>query len=221
MSAYILLGAGALALAMQDHEDGTPAVTVPVSTTPPVGSRPIPVADVAQRPPAINVGSIARQLAGGSLYRTPTSVTPGGGNWTTQDATARDQALQYAEKEVKKQYDALTKAGKKRGAEYLNATLDPSPNLTGDETFDEANKKIGASIGGAAGGAGCAAYPPTAAAAPLCAYLGAIVGGYLGEELGPYLKKGWNAVEDFASDVGEGIKDIGKGIYDNSIGRLF
>lgn len=142
------------------------------------------------------------------------SVWPFGGSapnlGSGTNKTNGNAALDLARAQVKKEYDRLTAAGKKKGAAALNEKF-PGLNLTGDEDFEEASKKIGAQAGKQGASAACAAYPPTSAAAPVCGVLGEIAGKYLGKELGPYLRDAWHAVEDWvedkAGDAADAIKD--------------
>lgn len=214
---FLLLGAGAIALAMQPDEDGAPSPASPVSTPKPVGTRPLPVATSIQKPPAINIGAVAATIAKKGVFRgSGTTANPmvsdGGGNWYKGDQVVVDRAVDEVKQRVKKEYDQLQKGAKKAGAEYLNSTMDPSPNLTGNESFEEASKKIGSVGGAAAGGAVCAAVS-AGAAAPACAYLGSIAGAYLGKEVGPMLKDAYNKIEDWAGDAGDYIGDKAKDAY--------
>lgn len=110
---------------------------------------------------------------------------------------------------LKTKYDELGSAAKKAGAEALNKQLKLNPPLKGDESFKVVASRTGAAVGGTVGTAACAAYPATAAAAPLCGMVGAYLGEKLGPVVGKYAKKSAKAVKGAVKSVG---KNIGKGI---------
>jgi hypothetical protein len=107
---------------------------------------------------------------------------------------------------AKTKYDELSSAAKKAGAEALNKQLKLNPPLTGNESFKQVASRTGAAVGGTVGTAACAAYPATAAAAPLCGMVGAYLGEKLGPAVGKYTKKATKAVTGAAKKVGSTVK---------------
>lgn len=230
INAGILIGGAALGLtiAKGNKDEGiapqmpTPSPQVPVarsSTTIAAqlaannGTGPLLTGQATTTPIGSAGSPGSAQLGKGSTSTIPNPyITDGGGNYSKKVDQVVDQAIKDVEAEARKRYALLSKAAKKAGAEALNKQLDPSPNLTGDESFDEAGKKVGSTIGGAAAGAACASYAYTAAATPVCAWLGAVVGGYLGEHLGDWSKAAWSKVESWAGDAYDASKKVLKKI---------
>lgn len=132
---------------------------------------------------------------------------------------AAQQLLDKAHARAKSEYDGLTADAKKAGAGLLNKSLNPSPNLTGKESYEDAAKKIGAALG-AAGGAALGAWIGGGAGSKIGgkagAVLGAIVGAYLGKSLGPWMAGKWHDVESWsknaAKDVESAAKKVGRDI---------
>lgn len=136
--------------------------------------------------------------------------------------SASKQLVDQATAKVKSEYKKLTNEARKAGAKKLNEILNPSPGLTGKETFEEASKKIGKAVGATAGGALGASFGPIGAS------LGAMAGAYLGAKLGPEIAKAWNdleehfanayddvrdAIDDSASKAGNAVKDFVGSIF--------
>lgn len=139
-----------------------------------------------------------------------------------KNAPNANAALDYVRGKLKEEYDKLTAAAKKKGAELLNEEF-PGLNMTGNETFEQASEKIGSQLGGEGAAAACTAYPPTSAAAPLCGILGKFAGKYLGRELGPYLRDAWNKVEEWAGDAYESVEDAARDVgsaVEDAVGSL-
>jgi len=136
-------------------------------------------------------------------------VTSGGGSWTEQADVAAKQKLKELEQQAKSKYNELSAAAKKKAVETLNK-LNPSPGLTGKETWEEASKKVGAALGGVVGIAACNAIPvpglSAIAATTVCATLGAMIGAYLGERLGKWAKQAYQSVKAWSDRQWDKLK---------------
>jgi uncharacterized protein YcfJ len=227
---YILLGVGAVALMVQKGAgvmpDGTPippgGAEIPKPTTPApvVGSRPTTVTAVVAAKAGTSPILKGTQTTSTTAWKRTTSgngngiISDGGGNYTKGADVLVNQTLNEVEAEVKREYEKLTSAAKKKGAELLNETLKPSPNLTGKENFKEASKKVGAVVGAAAGAAVCsiAGVGAGAVAAPLCAWLGSIAGAYLGEKIGKWAKDTYKKVAKWTQNSWDSVKDKAKSV---------
>lgn len=208
----IVAGSGLALVAWQASQAGTSHPTAapvpkpqPVSgalMTAPVSRKMSMMANVGQ---LVTVGGKG-QTSVASPSRTPSPLVAGG----TSAELAIRQKLHELEAAAKSEYDKLTADAKKRAAEALNK-MNPSPGLTGSETFAEAAQKVGASVGSIVGVAACNALPipgvATVVAHTACATLGAMIGAYLGGKLGEWATKLYGEVRAWADKAWEGVKD--------------
>lgn len=232
----ILAGSGIALVAWQSANADQPHATAsPVPTKQPVSGGLMSAPISRKMSMMANVGQLVQiggkgQTAVASPSRTPSPLIAGG----TNAETAVKQKLLELEARAKSEYDKLTAEAKRRAAETLNK-LNPSPGLTGNETFAEAAQKIGASVGSIVGVAACNAIPipglAIVAAHTVCASLGALIGAYLGGKLGEWAKKIYGDVQAWADKAWEGVKDtvgdVGGAVEDaasaakNFVGNLF
>ncbi len=145
--------------------------------------------------------------AGGGMPKNPFLFGSGGqkngsaAKNTKQTSNAHGQQIDKAMEKYRKEYNKLSSDAKKKGAQKLNELLNPSPGLTGDESWESASKKIVASIGGATGGALCG---------PPCAALGAMAGAYLGKKLGKELGEQWKQIDKWVDKAAKSVADYAK-----------
>lgn len=206
----IIVGGAIIGFAIGSSHD--PAQAAPVGQTPPLpstqpslgGARAATIGAIIQTGGQVGtIGTNRGMRVGGgyssakNLTDSRTSIKTSGNQPNKQsDDTLGNQVADYVDAKVKKQIDGLGQEAKQAGADYLNKTLKPSPDIKASDSAEEISKKVGASIGGAAAAAGCAAIPGGATASPLCAMAGA----YLGNVIGGYVKEGYDKVE-------QGLKD--------------
>ena len=126
-----------------------------------------------------------------------------GAKESTTDHAAEKQLADKLEAEIKKKLDSLGDKAKAEGAKFLNEQF--GTNIPPDASWDDIKKQLVPALSGAAAGAGCSALA-TPATGPICSALGAALGAYLQEEIGPYLEKAWQDVEDWVKGA---IDDIG------------
>ncbi len=229
----ILAGGGLGLWAWQSFQaDKAEATGVPAPASP--IPRPKPLAGMGMAVPVpskakmmANVGQIL--VVGGSGQTSNPSgskslsplVSGGGGNASDASDQLVRQKLRELEAAAKAEYDRLSSQAKKAAADALNK-MSPSPGLTGNETFEEAGRKVGAAIGATVGVAACNAIPipglAIVAAHTVCATLGAMIGAYIGGKLGEWAKslyadvtawadRRWDQISGAAEDVGDAIED--------------
>lgn len=227
----ILAGSGLGLLAWQAFQadkaetSGQPAPATPIPKPKPLAGMGMAVPVPSKSKMMANVGQIlvvggSGQTSNPSGNKSPSPlVTGGGGNASDATNAQIQQKLRELEAQAKAEYERLTSQAKKAAADALNK-MNPSPGLTGNETFEEAARKVGAAIGSTVGVAACNAIPipglSVVAAHTACATLGAIIGAYIGGKLGVWAKnlyadvkawadRQWDSVKGAAEDVGDAI----------------
>lgn len=164
-------------------------------------------------------------MAAGAVFspRPPTNGSP-----PVQGIVGDQEQINRAEREALNQFKAkcadeygkLTEDAKIAGATWVNHQI--PAGLTGHESWDEAQAKIGAAIGAMAGRVACNAIPipgvNAVLAATACATIGAMIGGYLAEKLGPKIKewatKAWTETKAWLEDKWEDVEDAASDAVD-------
>lgn len=176
------------------------------------------------------VGGMAALVPGMSQVA-PVRSPPTNGSPPVHGITGDQEQIDRAAKEALKQfkqkcadeYAKLEESAKIAGATAINHAI--PAGLSGKESWEEAQAKIGAAIGTMAGRVVCNAIPipgvNAVLAATACATLGAMVGAYLADKLGPKIKewatKAWTEtkawLEDKWEDAADAVSDAAHDAY--------